>query len=80
MKVFWEKDVSLKIAALAVAKWNCSQNTWKKLLRGSFLVKPQGSTLMSKKNNKNYAWVKSSYIFVSVIDNPDHFENRFNSL
>ena len=29
LKVFWEKDVLLKIAALTVARWNCPQNTWK---------------------------------------------------
>ena len=29
LKVFWEKDVFLKIAALTVARWNCTQNTWK---------------------------------------------------
>ena len=35
--------------------------------------------LMSKKNKK-YIRVKSSSKFVSVIDNPDHFRNRFNPL
>ena len=29
LKVFLEKDVFLKIAALTVARWDCSQNTYK---------------------------------------------------
>ena len=51
----------------------------KYLLRGPFLAKLQASSIVSKKV-KNSTWVKSSYKFISVIDYPDHFQNRFNPL
>ena len=69
--MFWKKDVSLKIATLKLPGEIAIKIREKYLLKGSFLVKLQASSLMSKKNNKSL--VKSSDNLVSVIDNPDHF-------
>ena len=53
MKVFWEKNVFLKIAPLKVKAVKIAVKILKKyLLRGSFLVKLQASSLMSKKITK----------------------------
>ena len=29
LKVFWEKDMFLKMAVVTVARWNSTENTWK---------------------------------------------------
>ena len=47
LRVFWEKDVFLKTAALTGEA--ALRILEKYLLRGSFLVKLQASSLMSKK-------------------------------
>ena len=53
MKVFWEKNVFLKIAPLKVKAVKIAVKMLKKyLLRGSFLVMLQASSLMSKKITK----------------------------
>ena len=53
LKVFWEKYVFLKIAALTVARGEIELRILEKyLLRGSFLVKLQAFSLMSKKITK----------------------------
>ena len=53
LKVFWEKDVFLKIAARKVKAVKIAVKILKKyLLRGSFLVKLKASSLMSKKITK----------------------------
>ena len=56
LKLFWEKDVFLKVAALTVARWNCTLNTWKIPIGGLFLVKLQASSLMSKKIKTMHEW------------------------
>ena len=51
--MFWEKDVFLKVAALKVKAVKIAVKILKKyLLRGSFLVMLQASSLMSKKITK----------------------------
>ena len=69
MEVFWAKDVFLKIAALKTARWDCSQIFQKYLLRVSFLVKLQASSLMSKKITKimhEWSLVKNLFRWLTI--------------